>query len=209
MTSNWLVPFQQFCREGEHADHPVDEHLLARLDRLWPPFLQAHDFVRLVVRLHEEIWFHLDKASSVWHYFCLIYWLQTGRKGGSFHRGASVGWASTRGCWRHQMDPFLVLSLFNAAPYLTFDECLVITPFITQITLKNYSTLKCFTTMKEIFLYQHDGKLILCLMRQLDFTLSHAQSKFPTRQETIFVLFLDWILDACNYCESGSIFMVQ
>ena len=134
---------------------------------------------------------------------------QTGGKGGSFHRGASVGWASTRGCWRHQMDPFLVLSLFNAAPYLTFDECLVITPFITQITLKNYSTLKCFTTMKEIFLYQHDGKLILCLMRQLDFTLSHAQSKFPTRQETIFVLFLDWILDACNYCESGSIFMVQ
>ena len=134
---------------------------------------------------------------------------QTGRKGGSFHRGASVGWASTRGCWRHQMDPFLVLSLFNAAPYLTLDECWVITPFITQITLKNYSTLKCFTTMKEIFLYQHDGKLILCLIRQLDFTLSHSQSEFPTRQETIFVLFLDWILDACNYCESGSIFMVQ
>ena len=136
-------------------------------------------------------------------------WAQTGRKGGSFHRGASVGWASTRGCWRHQMDPFLVLSLFNAAPYLTLDECWVITPFITQITLKNYSTLKCFTTMKEIFLYQHDGKLILCLIRQLDFTLSHSQSEFPTRQETIFVLFLDWILDACNYCESGSIFMVQ
>ena len=134
---------------------------------------------------------------------------QTGRKGGSFHRGASVGWASTRGCWRHQMDPFLVLSLFNAAPYLTLDECWVITPFITQITLKNYSTLKCFTTMKEIFLYQHDGKLILCLIRQLDFTLSHSQSEFPTRQETIFVLFLDWILDACNYYESGSIFMVQ
>ena len=134
---------------------------------------------------------------------------QTGRKGGSFHRGASVGWATTRGCWRHQMDPFLVLSLFNAAPYLTLDECWVITPFITQITLKNYSTLKCFTTMKEIFLYQHDEKLILCLIRQLDFTFSHSQSEFPTRQETIFVLFLDWILDACNYYESGSIFMVQ
>ena len=134
---------------------------------------------------------------------------QTGRNPRAFHRGASVGWASTRGCWRHQMDPFLVLSLFNAAPYLTLDECWVITPFITQITLKNYSTLKCFTTMKEIFLYQHDGKLILCLIRQLDFTLSHSQSEFPTRQETIFVLFLDWIMDACNYRESGSIFMAQ
>ena len=84
---------------------------------------------------------------------------QTGRRGRAFHRGASVAGASTRWCWRHQMDPYLSLSLQNAAPYLNHDKLWIDIPFITKITLKNYSTGKCLITLVRIVLHLSLRKL--------------------------------------------------
>ena len=84
---------------------------------------------------------------------------QTGRRGRAFHRGASVAGASTRWCWRHQMDPYLFLSLQNAAPYLNHDKLWIDIPFIPQITLKKYSTEKCLITLVRIVLHLNLRKL--------------------------------------------------
>ena len=57
------------------------------------------------------------------------------------------------------MDPYLSLSLQNAAPYLNHDKLWIDIPFITQITLKKYSTGKCLITLVRIVLHLSLRKL--------------------------------------------------
>ena len=68
-------------------------------------------------------------------------------------------------------------------------------PFLTQITLKNYSTVKCFNTMQEIFVFHYKGRVILCLIRQKGLTVSHSQVLSCVIRQMGFTI--------CSHCKAS------
>ena len=64
---------------------------------------------------------------------------QTGRRGRAFHRGATVAWVTQEMAYAVSFDPFLFISLINAAPYLPHDTPWVNIHFINRKNVQQWN----------------------------------------------------------------------
>ena len=64
---------------------------------------------------------------------------QTGRRGRAFHRGATVAWFTHEMAYAVSFDPFLFISLINAAPYLPHDTPWVNIHFINRKNVQQWN----------------------------------------------------------------------